>query len=187
MIEPFIMSFVLAFLSEIVDKTQFVILALALSYKAPFKVFTGALLAHVLLDGIGVAFGFLLASYLMSSIVKAVTGTVFIAIGLWMFARLYFKKEEKEKKTKAKNPLSAAFFTVMLAEFGDKTQITSALLSAKYMKPIPVFIGITLALALAIAINVFVGSKVAEKIPKKAVKIITALLFILFGISTFLF
>jgi len=78
------------------------------------------------------------------------------------------------------------FLTVLLSEFGDKTQIASGLLAAKYLVPITIFIGFVLALAIVIGLNVFVGSKVAERIPRRTIKIITAVLFLLFGILTLL-
>lgn len=53
--------------------------------------------------------------------------------------------------------------------------------------PIQIFIGTVLALALAIGLNVFVGSKIAEKLPRKTIMIATAVLFILFGIFTLSF
>ncbi|MBI2652481.1 TMEM165/GDT1 family protein [Candidatus Woesearchaeota archaeon] len=76
---------------------------------------------------------------------------------------------------------------VLISEFGDKTQIASALLSAKYLAPTLVFIGTVMGLALVISLNVFIGSKLAEKIPRKTIKITIAMLFIIFGILTIIF
>ncbi|MBI5398440.1 TMEM165/GDT1 family protein, partial [Candidatus Woesearchaeota archaeon] len=92
-----------------------------------------------------------------------------------------------KKEILSKTPLTASFLTVLVSEFGDKTQIASGLLAAKYLAPVPIFIGFVLALAVAIGFNVFVGSKIAGRIPRKTIKIITAILFILFGLFTILY
>ncbi|HLC64876.1 MAG TPA: TMEM165/GDT1 family protein [Candidatus Nanoarchaeia archaeon] len=184
-IEPFIAAFALALVSEIADKTQLVILGLALRYKSPFKVFSGALLAHAFMDGVAIALGAFFGFSLASNLIKNIIGILFVLLGLWTLVKLYLKKSKKEKKEIfSKTPFAASFLTVVLSEFGDKTQIASGLLAAKYLVPVPIFIGFVLALAIVIGLNVFVGSKLAERIPRKTIKIVTAVLFVLFGIFT---
>ena len=188
MIEPFVAAFTLALIAEIADKTQLVILGLAIKYKSPFRVFSGALLAHAVMDGIAIALGAFFGFSLSSGLIKNLVGILFILLGIWTFVKFYFKKAKKEgKEIFNKTPLTTSFLTVLLSEFGDKTQIVSGLLAAKYLVPILIFIGFVSALAIAIGLNVFVGSKVAERIPRKIIKIITAILFMLFGIFTLLF
>jgi putative Ca2+/H+ antiporter (TMEM165/GDT1 family) len=187
MIEPFITAFTLALISEIADKTQLVILSLALKYRSPFKVFSGALLAHAFMDGIAILMGVLFGFSLSSDLIKNLTGLLFILLGTRTFAKVYSKEGGKEEKEiRDRTPLVASFLTVLLSEFGDKTQIASGLLAAKYLTPIPVFLGVVLALAMAIGLNVFVGSRIAQSIPRKKIKIGTAILFILFGMFTLL-
>ena len=185
MIEPFAAALTLAFVSEIADKTQFVILGLVLKYKSPYRVFSGALLAHALMDGIailmGSAFGFTLPARLLNKLV----GVLFILLGAWTLVNLYVKKNAVEEKEPASNnPLSASFFTVLLSEFGDKTQVASGLLAARYLMPLPIFIGFILGLAGAIGLNVFIGTRIGEYLPRKTIKILGAVLFILFGVFT---
>lgn len=186
MFEPFIAAFTLALISEIADKTQLVILGLTLKYKSPFKVFCGALLAHVFMDGVAIMLGTFFGFSLSSNLIKNIIGILFILLGLWTFIKLYKKKSKKEDKILNKNTLTTSFLTVLLSEFGDKTQIASGLLAAKYLVPITIFIGFVLALAIVIGLNVFVGSKIAERIPRKTIKIIASIVFILFGIFTLL-
>ena len=129
MIEPFVAAFMLALISEIADKTQLVILGLALKYKSPFRVFSGALLAHTVMDGAAIALGAFFGFSLTSSLIKNGVGVLFILLGIWTFVKLYLKKSEKEdKEILSKTPLIASFLTVLLSEFGDKTQIASGLL-----------------------------------------------------------
>ncbi|MEM2917966.1 MAG: TMEM165/GDT1 family protein [Candidatus Altiarchaeota archaeon] len=83
-------------------------------------------------------------------------------------------------------PVASLFLTVFLSEFGDKTQITSGLLTAKYQSPVLVLVGLISALAVVIAIYVLIGTKLAEKIPSNVINKITATLFILFGLFSLL-
>lgn len=188
MIESLIASFTLALISEIADKTQLVIFGLALKYKAPFKVFLGALLAHAFMDGIAISLGTLFAFSLSAIPIKRVTGALFILLGIWEFVKLRVKKpKKKEKAVLSRLPFTASFLTVLFSEFGDKTQIASGLLAVKYSTPLPIFIGFVLALGIAIGFNVFIGSKLAKKLPEKIIRIVVSVSFILFGIFALLF
>lgn len=179
MLEPLIVSFLLVLLSEIVDKTQLVILGLAIKYSSPMNVFAGALLAHALMDSFAILIG-TFAGFVIPSYVKIIVGIAFIFVGLWGLR----EKEEKKKKIKAGTAFYASFAAVFMSEFGDKTQIASGLLAARYLLPIHVFIGIFAALAIAIGVNVFFGRKIAKKLPKEYIEKVSALLFIIFGFAT---
>jgi len=185
MLEAFGAAFVLALLSEIADKTQLVIFGLALQFKSPWRVFFGALGAHAFMDGIAIALGTFFSFTIDLFFLKAAVGILFLALGFWQFVKLFVHRKSK-KKSFGGAPFVASFLTVSLSEFGDKTQIASGLLAAKYALPVSIFIGTILALALAIGFNIFIGSKVAEKLPREAIKIITGLLFIAFGLFTLL-
>ena len=186
MANPFIISFLIALISEVADKTQLVILGLSLKYKSSLKVFSGALLAHAIMDGIAIFLGTFFGFALSLDLIKNLVGFVFIMLGLWIFVKLYIKTSKKENNIYSKNPFLVSFLIVLFSEFGDKTQISSGLLAANYLAPFTIFFGFVLALGIAIGFNVFIGSRLAEKIPRKTIKIITAVLFILFGIFTLL-
>ena len=104
-------------------------------------------------------------------------------MGVYGLVKPYLKKSKKKQRTiEGKTPFAVSFLTVLLSEFGDKTQISSGLLAAKYLLPWHILIGAILALALAIGLNVFVGAKIAEKLPAKTIKVAASVLFILFGL-----
>jgi len=190
MIEPFTAGLVASLLGEIADRTQLVILGFVLKYKAPWKVFFGGLLGHAAMDGIAVLIGYYFGSVFLGEWINLVVGILFILLGLWIFAKPYLKKgkEKRRREMKSSAPFVLTFLTVLFTEIGDKTQIASGLLAARfsenYLGPVFVFLGATLGLALTIGLNVFIGSKLAEKLPKKAIKITTAVVFILFGVFT---
>ncbi|MBI2659919.1 TMEM165/GDT1 family protein [Candidatus Woesearchaeota archaeon] len=183
MLEVFFIALFFTFISEVADKTQLVILGLALRYKSAFQVFFGALIAHSFMDAIAIFFGYFFGFSIKTGLIKILVGIAFILLGLYGLCKIYFKKSGKdEKKIENKTPFLVAFLTVLLSEFGDKTQISSGLLAAKYLLPWHILVGTVLALVLAIGLNVFVGAKAAGKLPARTIKIATSVLFILFGI-----
>lgn len=186
---PFLLAIFFSIMGEIADKTQLVILGFALKYKSPFKVFLGGLLGHAAMDGIAILVGTFAAFNFQAAWLKYVVGLLFIVLGIYGFYKIYRtkKKEKEEKQIMHQSPFLTTFLTVIATEIGDKTQIASGLLAAEYKVPIPIFIGVTIGLALTIGLNVFIGSKLAEKLPRKAIKITTNIIFILFGIFTILF
>lgn len=189
--EAFISSVIFSILGEIADKTQLIILGLSLKYKAPFRVFLGALAGHALMDGIAIVlgyyFGFVFSSNM--SILGKIVGSLFILFGLWGLLKRYIIKGKKEKENKVRHsmPFIATFLTILVVEIGDKTQIASGLLAAKYLQPIPIVLGVVLGLAITIGLNVFVGRKLAEKLPRNVIRTASYILFILFGLFTLLF
>jgi len=188
---PFFLAVLFSVLGEIADKTQLVILGFALKFKSPFKVFLGGLAGHAVMDGIAILIGTFAGVSLNVGWLKYAVGSSFILLGLYGFYKMYLKKYHKKKKEKKPilhpSPFLTTFLTILAVEIGDKTQVSSALLGAEYKAPISLFLGVTIGLAFVIGLNVFIGSKLAEKIPRKTIKIVTNVLFILFGLFTLFF
>ncbi len=179
MVEALISSFFLIFLSELFDKTQLLIFSLGLRYKNKLQVFLGSLSAHFIMDLIAILLGYFLSNYLQAYFVKFAVAMSFIIIG---FLMLFKKEEEHQAKYHYKSPFIASFTLIFASELGDKTQFSSALLSARYNSVFLVLLGIMLALALSISINLYLGKKLSSFISEKTIKFVTASLFVLFGI-----
>lgn len=188
-LEPFFASVVIIFLSEIVDKTQLVILGLTLKFKQPFPVFLGALTAHSLMDLFAILMGFSLPAVFPVFFMKRAVGSIFLVYGIYLFIKIFrkIKTYEKKRKISARSPFVISFFTILASEFGDKTQVASGLLAAQYSDVWFVFFGAIVALALAIGLNVFVSGKLAKRLPRMTIKVVTSLLFIVFGIIILFF
>lgn len=166
-------SFLIVGLSEAADKTQLLILALAVRYKQPVPVFLGAFLAHSLLDGGAAIIGGYLGKIAW---IEPYVGIAFILTGFW-----YFLEEHEEKKAKKTTPFWGSFSLIALSELGDKTQITTGLLATTY-SPILVWIGASAALALAIGINVMLSGWIAKKVKEEYLQYAAGIMMIGFGI-----
>jgi putative Ca2+/H+ antiporter (TMEM165/GDT1 family) len=79
---------------------------------------------------------------------------------------------------------SATLITFFLAEMGDKTQIATVALAAHFAQPLMVVIGTTLGMLIADVPAVFIGDRIAEKIPMRLVHAIAAAVFAALGIAT---
>ncbi len=81
--------------------------------------------------------------------------------------------------------LLIAFGLIALAEFGDKTQLMTVTLASKY-KMVPVFWGVFLGMSAITLLGVIVGTALFSFVPPVVVKVIAGVLFIFFGIYTFI-
>ncbi len=175
---PILSSFTLISLAELGDKTQLAVIMLAAQHSA-ISVFSGSLLAFLLVNGISVLTGSILISFLPLKWITIASGLVFILFGL---LELVNKEKGETKIKKRSSTLFTAFSFVSLMELGDKTQIASIALATQFSSPLIVFIGIMLAFVLVTGIGVLLGSKLISLLPVKYLRIGTAVLFILFGV-----
>lgn len=173
----FFVSLSLVFIAEMGDKTQLAAMALAAEYSA-WKVITGISIAVAVLNLLAVMVGSYATGAIPLYIIRIAASVIFLLFGI-----LNIKDEdenEKERKFKL-GAVMAAALTFFIGEIGDKTQIMTITLSAKYGNPYLVFAGSSVGMLLADSLGIIVGASLFRKIPKKAVKIISSAIFIIFG------
>ncbi|NEB95907.1 TMEM165/GDT1 family protein [Streptomyces bauhiniae] len=170
------------FLAELPDKTALAGLVLGARYRASY-VFVGvaaAFLVHVVL---AVAAGSVL-TLLPQQIVHAITGVLFLGGA----AVLLLKKDEGEEEIK--KPANQSFWKVagtgftliLVAEFGDLTQIMTANLAARYDDPISVGLGAVLGLWAVAGLGIVGGKALMKRVPLRLITQIAALLMIGLGV-----
>lgn len=112
-------------------------------------------------------------------------GLSFIGMAIWTL--IPDKIEDEETRIAQKwGVFGATLVTFFLAEMGDKTQIATVAMAAHYATPVLVVIGTTLGMLIADVPAVFVGDKLASRIPMKLVHSVAAMIFALLGIATLL-
>jgi putative Ca2+/H+ antiporter (TMEM165/GDT1 family) len=164
-------------LAEIGDKTQLLAFILAARFKKPFPIIAGILCATLFNHALAGALGAWITSTVSPEILRWVLGLSFIGMAAWTM--IPDKIEEEETRVARKfGVFGATLITFFLAEMGDKTQ--------HYSTPVLVVIGTTLGMLLADVPAVFVGDKLASKIPMKLVHSIAAAIFALLGVATLL-
>ncbi|KUL75024.1 MULTISPECIES: TMEM165/GDT1 family protein [Streptomyces] len=174
--------FGVVFLAELPDKTALAGLVLGTRYRASY-VFAGVAAAFTVHVVLAVAAGSVL-TLLPQQIVHAVTGVLFLGGA----AVLLLKKDEGEEDIRKPENQSfwkvsgAGFMLILVAEFGDLTQIMTANLAARYDDPLSVGIGAVLALWSVAALGIVGGKALMRRVPLKLITRIAALLMLGLGV-----
>lgn len=172
-------------LAEIGDKTQLLAFILAARFKKPLPIIAGILCATIINHGLAGALGAWITTTISPEILRWILGASFIGMAVWTLIPDKIEDEETQVANKL-GVFGATFITFFLAEMGDKTQIATIAMAAHYASPLLVVIGTTLGMLLADVPAVFVGDKLASKIPMKLVHSIAAGIFAVLGVATLL-
>ena len=170
-------------LAEIGDKTQLLAFILAARFKKPVPIILGILAATVLNHGLAGALGAWITSAISPEVLRWVLGLSFIGMAVWTMIPDKIEEEETQVAKKF-GVFGATLITFFLAEMGDKTQIATVAMAAHYADPLWVVCGTTLGMLIADVPAVFVGEKLANKIPMRLVHSIAAAVFAALGIAT---
>ena len=184
--EVFATVFGVIFLAELPDKTAVAAVVLATRFR-PWPVFLGTALALTVQSLIAIAAGKLL-SLLPARPVHVGAGLLFLVSAIVMWRRHEEADEDKDADAPKAEPsfaraFASTFGVVFVAEWGDLTQLGTAALAARYGKPLPVFLGATLALWCVAAIAVFVGNRAGKLLDPELTKKIAAVVFVLLGLA----
>jgi putative Ca2+/H+ antiporter (TMEM165/GDT1 family) len=178
--ESMVNSFLLVFVSEMGDKTQLLALLLAAKFRKPWPIMAGILVATLLNHALASYMGSFVSAYLSHQQLKWVLAGSFIGFGLWI---LIPDKSENLKDKYTWGPFLTTTVTFFFAEMGDKTQLATLALGAKFADPLLVTLGTTLGMLGADGLAVFLGHKFTEKIPMLWIHRLASSLFILFGLG----
>ncbi|MBI2253377.1 MAG: TMEM165/GDT1 family protein [Proteobacteria bacterium] len=183
--ESFLVSTGVVTLAEIGDKTQLLAFLLAARFKKPVPIILGILAATLVNHGLAGALGAWITAMLSPEILRWVLGLSFLGMAVWTLIPDEIEEDETQV-AKRFGVFGATLVTFFLAEMGDKTQVATVAMAAHYMQPVLVVAGTTLGMLIADVPAVFIGDKLAEKIPMRPVHITAAALFALLGVMTLL-
>jgi putative Ca2+/H+ antiporter (TMEM165/GDT1 family) len=175
-------------LAEMGDKTQLLSLMLAARYpKQALAIIAGILIATIANHACAALLGHWLMTLVSPDVMRWILGLSFLGIGLWLLVPDHIDDAADSKVVD--RALQVFVLTVVLfflAEMGDKTQIATIALGAKYEDVVAVTIGTTLGMMLANAPAVWLGQKFTKRMPIKWVHGVAALTFIAIGAVTLL-
>jgi len=172
-------------LAEIGDKTQLLAFILAARFKKPLPIILGILVATIINHGLAGALGAWITATVSPEVLRWVLGLSFIGMAIWTLIPDKIEEEETQVAQRF-GVFGATLITFFLAEMGDKTQIATVAMAAHYASPLLVVAGTTLGMLIADVPAVFVGDRLASKIPMKLVHSIAAAIFALMGAATLL-
>ena len=183
--EAFLVSAGVVALAEIGDKTQLLALVLSARFRRPVPIILGILVATLANHALAGAVGAWLAAVIGPTAMRWILGLSFIAMAIWALV-----PDEFDDETAPRPPRYGIFGTTLIAffllEMGDKTQIATIALAAKYSSLVAVVAGTTLGMMLANVPAVLLGEVAAKKLPMQVVHRIAAAIFLALGVSVLL-
>lgn len=179
--EAFLVSAGVVALAEIGDKTQLLSLLLAARYRRPWTIIGAILVSTLLNHALAGALGTWMAQMMGEQVLRWVLGLSFLGMAVWIM--IPDKLDEDEPRFQQLGIFGTTLILFFLAEMGDKTQIATIALAAKYDTLVPVVLGTSLGMMLANAPVVFLGEKLFKKLPGKQVHAIAALIFAVLGLA----
>jgi Ca2+/H+ antiporter, TMEM165/GDT1 family len=184
--EAFLVSTGVVALGEMGDKTQLLAFLLAAKFKRPLPIVLGVLTATLVNHTAAGALGAWIAQALGPDILRWVIGLGFLAMAAWMMIPDKIDEEDAGAGMGRFGVFGTTVITFFLAEMGDKTQIATVALAARYDTLVPVVAGTTLGMMLADVPAVFLGDRIAQKVNMRLVHGISALIFAVLGVLTLL-
>lgn len=183
--EPFLLSTGLVALAEIGDKTQLLAFVLAARFRRPGLICLGILIATLVNHACAAALGHWITSQISPQTLRWVLGAGFIAMAVWTLIPDKLDEEDSGSRLKL-GVLGSTIVAFFLAEMGDKTQIATVAMAARFNDLWPVVAGTTLGMMIANVPAVLVGDKLAHKLPVRLVHGVAALIFAALGVATLL-
>lgn len=181
----FLISVAVVALAEMGDKTQLLALLLAARFRKPVPILAAIVLSTTINHGISAVLGQWLTTVVSPTVMVWILALGFIAMAIWMLIPDKLDDgQESINQWQRFGVFGATFILFFLAEIGDKTQIATVALSARFDSIWAVLLGTTIGMMIANAPAVFIGDRLAGKLPIALIHKIGAIIFLVVGIST---
>lgn len=181
----FSVSTAIVALAEMGDKTQLLALLLAARFRKPLPIILAILAATLINHGLSAVLGQFITRMFNPTVMMWILAAGFIGMAIWMLIPDELDDEtENINKWQRYGVFGATFVLFFLAEIGDKTQIATVALAARFDSIFWVTAGTTLGMLLANVPAVFIGDKLAHKLPIALIHKISAFIFLTIGIFT---
>jgi putative Ca2+/H+ antiporter (TMEM165/GDT1 family) len=180
--DAFLVSTGIVALAEIGDKTQLLAFLLAARFRRPLPIVFGIFAATVANHAFAAAVGALVSRLLGPDVMRWVLGLAFIGMAAWIMV-----PDDIDADDAVPARFGVFLTTVIaffLAEMGDKTQVATVALAARYPSALAVVAGTTLGMMLANVPAVYFGDRIAGRVPLRLVHGLAALIFLVLGVAT---
>ena len=183
--EAFLVSTGIVALAEMGDKTQLLALVLAARFRKPWPIVFGILVGTLANHALAGALGAWITTLISPQVLRSILGASFIAMAAWMLIPDKLDAEEIGNVPRF-GVFGATALAFFLAEMGDKTQIATVMLAARFDAYAVVVAGTTLGMMLANAPVVWLGERVTRLVPLRVVHIVSAIIFAGLGLLALL-
>lgn len=182
--EAFLISTGIVGLAEIGDKTQLLAFVLAAKFRRPLPIVLAIFVATIVNHAFAAAIGAWVTSLLGPDVLRWVLGVSFLAMAAWTL--IPDKLDEEDTKLARYGVFLTTLLAFFMAEMGDKTQVATVALAARYHDVYAVVSGTTLGMMLANVPAVYLGDRIAGRVSLRLVHGIAALVFAGLGAATLL-
>ena len=182
--EAFLVSTGIVALAEMGDKTQLLALVLAARFKKPWPIVIGIFVATVANHAMAGALGAWVTTVVSPQTLRWLLGASFLLMAVWMLIPDKLG-DDADNQVPRLGVVATTVVVFFLAEMGDKTQIATVMLAAKYEAYAAVVAGTTLGMMLANAPVVWLGERITRLVPLRMVHIVSALVFAALGVLAF--
>jgi putative Ca2+/H+ antiporter (TMEM165/GDT1 family) len=178
-LEAFLVSTGIVALAEMGDKTQLLALVLAARYRRGVPIVLGIFVATLANHALAAWFGAWLTETIGRGTMRWILGASFLAMAAWTL--IPDKPGENAERAARFGVFAATLIAFFLVEMGDKTQVATVALAARYVSIVPVVVGTTLGMMLANVPAVYFGEVILRRVPSRVLRAIAAALFALLG------
>ncbi len=181
MLDTLLTSTLVVTLAEIGDKTQLLSLALAARYRKSLPIVLAVLVATLVNHALAGGAGLLLAHWLDARILNWIVVASFALMAVWMLVPDKLDEASAARARSAGGVFMVTLVSFFIAEMGDKTQVATVALAARYGDFLAVVSGTTLGMMIANIPVIYLGQRFAERLPTRAVHVAGAAIFVVLG------
>lgn len=184
MLEAFLVSTVTVAVAEMGDKTQLLAIVLAARFRQPLAVMGGILVATLLNHALAALLGTLVAQSVPPETLRWLLAAGFFATAIW--ALIPDRAGERPVSGSRWGAFLATMIAFFVVEMGDKTQLATIALAARFEAPLAVTLGTTVGMMLANVPAVIFADRLLGILPLKLLRLAAAAMFAALGVGTLL-
>lgn len=179
MVTDILVPLIVVGIAELGDKSQLALLLLSTRTKNHLALLLGALLGFFIIDGVAIVLGGTVLKYVPKEVMTTLAALLFIGMGIYILLQ---KEEKKKSPTTPHSPFLSGLTIILIFEWGDKTQIASALLAANYNGWL-VFLGVMIAMTILCTTAIYVGKYIAKLADSNLIQKVAGITFIALGLT----
>jgi putative Ca2+/H+ antiporter (TMEM165/GDT1 family) len=180
--EAFLVSTGLVAIAEIGDKTQLLALCLAARWRRPGPILLGIFVATIANHALAAMLGALAGAFFEGPWMKWVLGLAFLAFAVWALVPDKFEDDDCPPERTGRSVFIATAIAFFLVEMGDKTQVATVALAARFQAVALVAAGTTVGMMIANAPAVLIGEAASTRLPLKTIRLVAAAAFAAIGL-----
>jgi len=161
-------------------------LLLAARFRKPWPIVAGIFVATLANHALAGAVGAWVTNLVGPDVLRWILGGSFIVMAVWMLVPDKLDEDDAPKQGSHFGVFATTVLAFFMAEMGDKTQVATVMLAARFHAWAQVVAGTTLGMMLANAPVVWFGDRIVRMVPIRVVHVVSAVIFLALGSAALL-